>query len=176
MNCKIDGCENKYLARGLCRKHYRRDYYLKLKSDPVRYKEQQSKNQARRRKPENWEREKARNRKRLKTDTWRAYYRNRSKVFRSKTVHGRVVSLNAHVHSRNQSALSVDYREVLAKFGDIDIWYCKECGTKENLSFDHIVGFAQDGEHTIDNLQILCISCNTRKGLIARWTARVSTI
>ncbi|MFA6549634.1 MAG: HNH endonuclease [Candidatus Margulisiibacteriota bacterium] len=41
---------------------------------------------------------------------------------------------------------------------------CKKCGTTENLSIDHIIPINKGGKHGVDNFQILCISCNCRKG------------
>jgi 5-methylcytosine-specific restriction endonuclease McrA len=41
---------------------------------------------------------------------------------------------------------------------------CYNCGTKENLSIDHIVPLSKGGRHSIGNLQTLCRSCNSSKG------------
>lgn len=41
---------------------------------------------------------------------------------------------------------------------------CLHCGTTENLSLDHIHPYSLGGEDTLDNLQTLCRSCNSRKG------------
>lgn len=41
---------------------------------------------------------------------------------------------------------------------------CKECGAEHGLSIDHIVPVSKGGNSTDDNLQVLCLSCNTRKG------------
>ena len=40
---------------------------------------------------------------------------------------------------------------------------CKNCGAKEELQYDHIIPFSRGGNDTIDNLQILCRSCNLTK-------------
>lgn len=44
-----------------------------------------------------------------------------------------------------------------------DDFTCKECGTKQNLSVDHINPESFGGELNIENLQTLCRSCNSRK-------------
>lgn len=41
---------------------------------------------------------------------------------------------------------------------------CKICGTIENMTIDHIVPVVKGGQNVISNLQLLCRSCNSRKG------------
>jgi 5-methylcytosine-specific restriction endonuclease McrA len=41
---------------------------------------------------------------------------------------------------------------------------CQRCGTEDNLSVDHIVPRSLNGTDSLDNLEVLCSSCNSRKG------------
>jgi len=45
-----------------------------------------------------------------------------------------------------------------------DSFKCKQCGTQENLSIDHILPECMGGKLELDNLQTLCRSCNSKKG------------
>lgn len=45
-----------------------------------------------------------------------------------------------------------------------DNFTCKHCGSRKNLSIDHIVPESKGGETTIENCQTLCKSCNSKKG------------
>lgn len=41
---------------------------------------------------------------------------------------------------------------------------CLRCASEENLSVDHIKPMSIGGSNTLDNLQVLCRSCNSAKG------------
>lgn len=40
---------------------------------------------------------------------------------------------------------------------------CFFCGATENLSIDHVVSVKNGGDNSMENLQILCMSCNRKK-------------
>lgn len=42
---------------------------------------------------------------------------------------------------------------------------CLSCGTKERLEADHVVPLSKGGDNSLGNLQVLCRSCNSSKGI-----------
>ena len=46
---------------------------------------------------------------------------------------------------------------------------CQECGSRGKLEVDHIVPISRGGDGKIENLRILCRSCNRKKR--TRWAA-----
>ena len=41
---------------------------------------------------------------------------------------------------------------------------CVQCGSAEDLHFDHKVPWSRGGTNTVNNIQLLCGPCNRRKG------------
>jgi len=41
---------------------------------------------------------------------------------------------------------------------------CQCCGSEENLELDHVIPLSCGGEHSKENAQVLCKSCNASKG------------
>jgi len=55
---------------------------------------------------------------------------------------------------------SESYAAVAARDGE----KCATCGRTDNLTVDHVLAIAKGGSNDIDNLQLLCRSCNSHKG------------
>lgn len=60
-------------------------------------------------------------------------------------------------------------RETIPRVVRVEVWQrdggrCVECGNQEKLEFDHIIPVAMGGGSTSRNLQLLCETCNRRKG------------
>jgi 5-methylcytosine-specific restriction endonuclease McrA len=41
---------------------------------------------------------------------------------------------------------------------------CAKCESTDNLQIDHIIPLARGGRHDEDNFQVLCKTCNLKKG------------
>ena len=62
---------------------------------------------------------------------------------------------------RNTRAIPQDVKiEVAARDGG----RCRQCGSNKELHFDHVIPWSKGGPNTVDNIQLLCGTCNRRKG------------
>lgn len=41
---------------------------------------------------------------------------------------------------------------------------CRQCGSIQDLHFDHVIPWSKGGANTVTNIQLLCGPCNRRKG------------
>jgi 5-methylcytosine-specific restriction endonuclease McrA len=60
-----------------------------------------------------------------------------------------------NLHSMRQLRIAVYER---------DMYECLKCGSKTNLTLDHIIPRCRKGRTKYDNLQTLCSPCNGKKG------------
>ena len=59
------------------------------------------------------------------------------------------------------------YREQRERVFKRDGRICQICGTDEGeMHIDHIISRKSGGDHSLDNLRVLCKSCNLRKGAL----------
>jgi 5-methylcytosine-specific restriction endonuclease McrA len=52
-----------------------------------------------------------------------------------------------------------EWQEIKAAFNH----RCAKCGLKRKLSQDHVIPLSKGGTHTADNIQPLCVPCNSSK-------------
>ena len=62
---------------------------------------------------------------------------------------------------RNTRAIPQDVKiEVAVRDGG----RCRQCGSNKELHFDHVIPWSKGGPNTVGNIQLLCGTCNRRKG------------
>jgi 5-methylcytosine-specific restriction endonuclease McrA len=51
---------------------------------------------------------------------------------------------------------------------------CEYCGSRDNLTMDHVIPLCRGGAHDILNIVPACHSCNSKKGskLLSEWKSR----
>lgn len=65
------------------------------------------------------------------------------------------------VYVRSRKPISNKLRKMVY---ERDHCRCITCGATDHLSLDHIIPWSLGGEDTMENLQTMCRSCNSRKG------------
>ncbi len=66
-------------------------------------------------------------------------------------------------HNRSKRVRIAKYKDVLKELKHKYNFSCVHCGTKNNLTIDHIKPVSKGGRNNIENLQLLCKSCNSKK-------------
>jgi 5-methylcytosine-specific restriction endonuclease McrA len=85
----------------------------------------------------------------------------KSLINRSKNFYDDLRSYNFRKKQAKSFLANKKNREIIfEKYGKI----CKICNESQNLSIDHIIPVAKGGTDTLDNFQILCVRCNSKKG------------
>lgn len=59
-----------------------------------------------------------------------------------------------------RAASSIEYEFLVQRDGE----HCRSCASTDHLSVDHIKPVAAEGSDLFSNLQLLCRSCNSKKG------------
>ena len=60
-------------------------------------------------------------------------------------------------------AWNLKWKNIRKQVFERDPHKCKQCGSTDNLVIDHLIPLARGGTNDLDNLQILCKSCNRKK-------------
>jgi hypothetical protein len=88
------------------------------------------------------------------------YKKHLGKSFADKLLEGLKYFL-PHIFRLQRYTINKELREkVLKKCG----FKCVSCGSNKNLTIDHIKPYSKGGETKEYNLQVLCKSCNSKKG------------
>lgn len=86
-----------------------------------------------------------------KSATYRCGYCNKKEI---------IIKGMVNVNERSRSPIPKD---VLRDVWQRDGGKCVECGSNENLEYDHIIAVSRGGANTVRNLQLLCQPCNRKK-------------
>lgn len=62
------------------------------------------------------------------------------------------------------SVSTIQKQSLIQKIGK-----CVECSSSEELTIDHIIPLGRGGYDVVENLQVLCRRCNTRKATRIKW-------
>ncbi len=66
--------------------------------------------------------------------------------------------------SRVRNQIDMNREKFMAELVARDGARCRTCSTTERLVIDHVLPVSRGGDNALGNLQILCLSCNSRKG------------
>jgi len=80
------------------------------------------------------------------------------------------VNLEFSAHSNNKATAKARYKKRIGpslrlKVYKKDGYCCVMCNSSHDLSLDHIIPESKGGASTIDNLQTMCMRCNSVKGV-----------
>lgn len=101
-------------------------------------------------------------------------YRKSGKGRRSATRRtARLVRTDKYVLFRKRLGQTAPYRKLRKQLLD-KFRQCVSCESTDDLTIDHIIPMRMGGPHSIENLQVLCRSCNAKKGTIERRLYAVS--
>jgi 5-methylcytosine-specific restriction endonuclease McrA len=80
---------------------------------------------------------------------------------RSSITRPAVIRLTSYVHvPRDAHRRKITRRAVFAR----DEWTCQYCGSRSNLTVDHVIPRSKGGSSSWENIVASCAPCNRRKG------------
>lgn len=68
---------------------------------------------------------------------------------------------NAPIGERNTRTIPQDVKIAVAAR---DQGRCRQCGSTQELHYDHVIPWSKGGANTVNNIQLLCGPCNRAKG------------
>jgi len=69
-----------------------------------------------------------------------------------------------HYSRKRRNQFAGERADLMLALIERDGYQCKSCGSQDDLSIDHITPLSKGGSDDLDNLQLLCRSCNSSKG------------
>jgi len=75
-----------------------------------------------------------------------------------------IKEVNEYPQRRKQASIYTSNRKVRERILSKYNHKCVECGSKKDLTIDHIIPVLLGGNNSDENLQVLCRSCNSCKG------------
>ena len=81
---------------------------------------------------------------------------------------------NATQSKRNRILNNTEYKILPKDLHKIYNSNCWACGSKENISLDHVIPLSKGGTHSVGNMLSLCRSCNSSKSnrFLSEWRYR----
>ncbi len=96
-----------------------------------------------------------------KTPKMQAYYRARNKTPKRRAYNrARNHKRNARIRGNGGTWTAAEFSALCAKYNH----RCLCCGKRRKMTPDHVVPVVKGGRNVIENLQPLCLSCNSSKG------------
>jgi len=190
--CSVEGCNEKYFAKGLCKNHYFEQYNQDNKERLFEYRKQyQQKNKKRIAKlkkqyyQDNKEYFKKTNKqwklknKKHHSEQRKKYgqdnkdkiskYQKKYRKYYYNTTNGKAIR-GASRHNRRAIAKSLTkeiiqrvYEDNIKKYGVLTCYLCGKPITKNDDSLDHSTPLARKGSNNYGNLGVAHIICNCRK-------------
>lgn len=71
-----------------------------------------------------------------------------------------IIKLKKYVKRGNMKSFPVNRMNVFRRDG----YKCGYCGSKHDLTVDHVIPLSKGGKNTWDNVVTACFSCNSKKG------------
>ena len=84
-----------------------------------------------------------------------------NEIDRIKKNYNKLYKIHWKKENKNKAPVPIGIRNYVF---ERDNFTCLACGTRENLTLDHIIARSRGGSNDIDNLQVLCQHCNLSKG------------
>lgn len=88
--------------------------------------------------------------------------RSNDELYRRIFINGFKKSIGDNTERNDERSRRIT-QDVMDRVWRRDEGKCVECGSNENLEFDHIIPFSKGGANTYRNIQLLCEPCNRKK-------------